>query len=230
MQTVSKIIGGTAASDGRYSFAQVSLQLPGFPADVHAHECGGSVIAPDMVLTAGHCSKWFTLINVDRYDFNDPNDKYYAHTIHSVAVHPLFDKDTFRYDFSVVQTNESVLFITPVRLNKDPAVPAVHEVLTVLGWGAIENDSQGAIYPSVFQKGRVLAMSNQNCADAVIANQSLYTGDVYSDMMCAQAPGVDACSGDSGGPLIVEGSSEGLDLQVGLVSWGRGTFRQLFER
>lgn len=31
----------------------------------------------------------------------------------------------------------------------------------------------------------------------------------------------DACDGDSGGPLIINGGSPGADLQVGIVSWGK---------
>ena len=39
-------------------------------------------------------------------------------------------------------------------------------------------------------------------------------------MMCAKDEGKDACYGDSGGPLILRGSSPNDDVQVGVTSWG----------
>merc|ERR1712183_396218 len=41
-------------------------------------------------------------------------------------------------------------------------------------------------------------------------------------MLCAARPGKDACSGDSGGPLIVRGADHTEDVVVGIVSWGTG--------
>lgn len=35
-------------------------------------------------------------------------------------------------------------------------------------------------------------------------------------MFCAADPGKDSCQGDSGGPLVLN------NVQVGVVSWGRG--------
>jgi trypsin len=48
---------------------------------------------------------------------------------------------------------------------------------------------------------------------------------ISESMMCAARDGADACSGDSGGPLLVRGPSELLgagDVQVGIVSFGVG--------
>ena len=40
-------------------------------------------------------------------------------------------------------------------------------------------------------------------------------------MLCAQEAGTDACNGDSGGPLAVEGE-DGSYFQIGVISWGWG--------
>ena len=45
------IVGGVEASAGEFPFI-VSLQRNG------NHFCGGTLIAPDVVLTAGHCSDY----------------------------------------------------------------------------------------------------------------------------------------------------------------------------
>ncbi len=41
-------------------------------------------------------------------------------------------------------------------------------------------------------------------------------------MICAEGSiNKDSCQGDSGGPLVVRGEN-GVDLEVGVVSWGYG--------
>ena len=45
---------------------------------------------------------------------------------------------------------------------------------------------------------------------------------ITDNMICALDDGEDACQGDSGGPLIQKKGSAGLDIQVGVVSWGLG--------
>ena len=57
-------------------------------------------------------------------------------------------------------------------------------------------------------------MSNDKC--------SLYFGDLPDEMMCAKEANVDACEGDSGGPLIKTGNGPRSDVQIGIISWGSG--------
>lgn len=47
-----RIVGGTNADVGEFPY-QVSLQLKGLLGG--GHFCGGSIIAPNVILTAGHC-------------------------------------------------------------------------------------------------------------------------------------------------------------------------------
>lgn len=217
---VSRIIGGANAPDGRYTFAQISLQLPKYSNDDDAHECGGSLIAPDMILTAGHCKAYFSTVNLDRYDFDDPSDNYWNFDFDNMEVHPMFEANTFRYDFAVVKLNDVMPDAIPVVLNRNASFPVDGDRLTVLGWGTTSISPY--VYPDTLQIANVFSISNDACSNTIIANQALYKNEIFDEMMCAQRNGVDACAGDSGGPLIFEGSAEGLDVQVGIVSWGRG--------
>ena len=60
----TRIIGGKEAVAGKYSYV-VSL------ADDIGHFCGGSLIAPDVVLTAAHCQGGSYDIIVGRQDLSD---------------------------------------------------------------------------------------------------------------------------------------------------------------
>jgi secreted trypsin-like serine protease len=215
---VMRVIGGDNAPDHRFAYAQITLQRSG-----DDHQCGGSLIAPDLVLTAAHCSKWFSSIHVDRHDFGDTSDIYQIFEPIQTVFHPDFNVDTFRYDFAVVQLNGSVENVEPVHLNDDESVPVMGYSMAVIGWGAIDYSSKSnPVFPDVLQRGTVLSVPNAICEETTINGRSLYRDEIFPEMMCALSPGVDACIGDSGGPLIVEGTSPEGDRQVGLVSWGRG--------
>jgi Trypsin len=168
----------------------VSLQLPN-SAGVYQHQCGGTIIAEDIVLTAGHCSVWFDKILIDRYDLEDPNEtSFSSYTPQSITVHPLFDSILFRYDYTVVHINESISStIAPIRLNQNTTLPANGAALTIVGWGATERNGYTGdlVFPTAFQKGQVFAIDNAACAATVVNGQTLYQGEIFEDMLCADA-------------------------------------------
>ena len=47
-------------------------------------------------------------------------------------------------------------------------------------------------------------------------------------MVCAGAPNIDSCYGDSGGPLFFR--NNGAPVQVGIVSWGNGCAKRKVPR
>lgn len=96
---------------------------------------------------------------------------------------------------------------------QDTPVP-YEENSNVTGWGLTkEGGSSSAILTVV----TVPLISNEDCNKA-------YNGIVSDDMLCAGLPkgGRDACNGDSGSPLTVDG------VQLGVVSWGKGCARPGF--
>lgn len=73
----------------------------------------------------------------------------------------------------------------------------------------------------VLNSVQVQVVSDEDCNTAYATDFN--SNPVYPSMMCAggENGGVDACTGDSGGPLFTE-DGEGGFVQHGIVSWGRG--------
>lgn len=208
------IVNGTEAQEQRYAFT-VSLQAAGF-----GHFCGGSLIAPDMVLSAAHCDPE-GLGNYDvvigRHDLT-VNDGMRIKVAKSTP-HPNYNPNTTNNDFLLIKLSTPVTNAKLVKVNENQSLPADGSPVTVAGWGAT---SEGGNLSNVLLEVSVNTMSNVACQQTS-ANPAY--SSVTDKMLCAARRdnvNYDSCQGDSGGPLIIKGASAGEDVQVGVVSWGIG--------
>jgi len=216
-----RIIGGVDATAGSYPFF-ASLLVGG------AHSCGGSLIAPDVILTAAHC-KGLTSAHVGRHNRLDPDDDFDGITIASEIRHPAYNDLTYNYDFMILKLEQPSDNPT-MRINTDPDLPAVGvpDGVKVVGFGLTDYYYDGTHGESanILQEVDMEALTNEECmqskdtsnGDEAMANG--YEGLITGEMLCAQGDGEDSCLGDSGGPLMIQESGE--YLQVGVVSWGYG--------
>ena len=121
-------------------------------------------------------------------------------------IHPQFTYNNMNYDIALVRLSADISFVT--------CMDHAGTTATVSGWGRSASQVVGG--QQVLRSVEVRVMSNRVC-------QQMYTKggrEVTDSMVCAMAPGADACSGDSGGPLTVGG------VLVGVVSWGVGCAEQ----
>ena len=86
----------------------------------------------------------------------------------------------------------------------------------VSGWGLTSSGLQS----DILQKGLVKTMTNKQCTSRPYKFRSY---QITENMLCAQGNNIDACKGDSGGPLAVQVQGQsGAYIQIGIVSWSFG--------
>jgi secreted trypsin-like serine protease len=206
--TRADVVGGDAAPQGMFPW-MVRLSMG----------CGGALVAPAVVLTAGHCVDGTgpdtgITVTAGVVDIESPD----ALTAKSVRVIRAegFQDETRGSDWALVKLNHA--FDLPVLgLAQGDASNAGR--FTVLGWGQISEASLRQ--QTKLRYGSVPVVPDKACAaDYAKAGVKL----VDTDQLCAGGHGVDTCQGDSGGPLV-RMNSKGKWVQVGITSWGLGCAR-----
>lgn len=208
-----RIVGGAVATANQNPF-QVALLLANVANNRDAQFCGGSVIAPNMIATAAHCSDFVTASQVQVL----PDARRLEGTgnrvgVTRITIHPSWNDQTFDNDVAVWELASSVT--TPIA---DLAIEDGPDGgnLLVSGWGHLTEGGSG---PIDLHSVRVPLVARDNCNDS-----NSYNGQITANMICAglDQGGQDSCQGDSGGPL-----TRGLTDTVltGIVSWGTGCAR-----
>ncbi|XP_062977530.1 transmembrane protease serine 9-like [Elgaria multicarinata webbii] len=223
VRTGMRIVGGHDAGLGAWPW-QVSLQIYRVELGGFRHECGGSLIADNSVLTAAHCIKkwvnpeyWRVLIGLHQLD------KQNIHTINrrvrNIVIHSDFKWGSYENDIALfillkfVKYNE---YIQPICL------PAISYLLTddnscyISGWGKKELKGK---FQNILQEAKV------NIIPLYICNgRDWYKGRISSHMICAgsESGHVDSCEGDSGGPLMCYFQNTSQYYLVGIASSGAG--------
>jgi secreted trypsin-like serine protease len=170
--------------------------------------CSGVVIAPDIILTAGHCAAGSKQL---RIHFREANNEPVLIEVRRIAVHPQYSANAIQQrersiDLALIQSAQPLTGFSNATLGAGPA-PAAGDAVTLSGHGArSEGDarSTGLHYSAVqsvvtpYGPGRIL----------------LWSADAKG---LGRVPGSGACLGDSGGPM-----SHANGTIIAITSWSTG--------
>jgi secreted trypsin-like serine protease len=203
-----RIVGGTRASTTDYPFiVYLATAEDGF------QFCGGTLAAPDKVITAAHCVKGqqpHELLVVAGRDDKKDRTRGLEVKVKGVWTHPKYTDALVGHDIAVLTLARKVSGYEPIPFanHNDGHVYAENTMATILGWGRTASGGSTSQY---LLKADVPVVSDASCKQSF----SKYNSDA---MVCAGYPqgGIDGCQGDSGGPMVADGRL------IGISSWGEG--------
>jgi len=222
------IVGGQEAAPGAWPW-QVALVRGGSSNFYFDQGCGGSLIAPDWVITSAGCVAAFIPREIDVvagiHDLEDPDQSFQHRKLSQIIVHPDYNRNTDENSIALLKLSTpiderpgdgEVLPIAYVDLVPDDIGSLTGADVTITGWGnRAPSPPGGSDYPSTLHEAVVQVVSNEIC-DAAFTDR-----DVTEDMLCAGELGIkDACSGDGAGPLVY--NNNGTWQLAGIVNWGIG--------
>jgi secreted trypsin-like serine protease len=224
-----RIVGGQAATVGQFDYQIAWIDKTRAGNTFQQFFCGGSLIAPNLVLTAGHCFR--ELDPNGDIDTSPSTVSAVVGTINldgsgeiidvsEIYVHPNWNfNDYLNYDevdLCVVRLASNSNTGTPVTLAnanqgnlENDGTQAI-----VSGWGVTSANTVNGQPSQVLRYVQIPLVDSTTCQASVPNGVDILITENY---ICAGEQNQDACFGDSGGPLVIPSAG---NTQVGVVSAG----------
>src|SRR4051794_11709291 len=210
-----KILGGAVAAPGQFPFMAALMDSRARHA-IDGVFCGGSLIAPQVVLTAGHCVEGTNASEMDvvvgRIRLSDETGGVRIH-VTKIVPYPTYNSETVTGDVALLRLAQPapVAAIAPAPTGGGTAQSPGTRVMTI-GWGAT---SEGGNVSDELRFVRLTVRSHRYCDD-------IYGPIRDNSQLCigSSRAGADSCQGDSGGPVIA-GDGDATRL-IGAGSYGQG--------
>ena len=219
----SKIVFGQTAPENRYPYA-VSIQI----LPTQEPNCTGTLIAPDVVLTAPQCVENTALENIVAFIganniFNPPPSAQY------------FRIDGVTYGGVAPTGRVALLKLSGMSteqwavMNSDTTLSLANVPMTTMGWGSVIGIGPPVYSPNGLQTSLAFGITAGQCLTVTqSAGRQSYDSFLFDETLCAANFEQGVCTGDIGGPLVVStnGDASG-DILVGTSTFnflcGQGT-------
>ncbi|QFR31717.1 trypsin-like serine protease [Ancylobacter sp. TS-1] len=159
--------------------------------------CTGVVLGPNVLLTAAHCVQPAADYAVVVFEPAGPR----LITVNRIALHPSYDPHSFESrrptpDLALVRLNENLpAGFRPAELSAQVALPAKRTGFVIAGYG-VTKDGNGAS-AGTLRRAELPSIGT--------------TGGIM--VRLSDGPARGGCTGDSGGPVLVDG------VVAGIIGW-----------
>lgn len=177
--------------------------------------CTGSLIAPDVVMTAAHCvlSSGLYWIQASSDTLNGEGD---FSEVDSVWKSPRYSSSKLVNDIGLMKLTKPLVSITPIPFAKKNLLSSIDKLKTyeLYGWGIDQNGDDptflryAKLNNELTSAKKLWSKYGFNSTTMMAAGKYLRSEGVYAG----------ACNGDSGGPLTAR--IKGVETLVGITSWG----------
>merc|ERR1719264_2218724 len=197
------------------------------------YQCGGSLIAPGVILTAAHCAAKFqqepTKLKIrcgewDTQNQTEPRphqDRY----VQNLDIHPEFNPRNLANDWAVLYTAQNFDLQAHIDTVCLPQPEELFDFQTCFatGWGKDEFGAAGN-YQVVLKEIDLPVVGHDQCEASLRTTRLGKRFQLDDSFICAGGvDGKDTCKGDGGSPLVCQSKFDPTSyVQAGIVAWGIG--------
>jgi len=221
----ASIVGGTTALSEEWPWAAFILAVD---KKGEGFSCSGTVIAPNLVLTAGHCVEDIEtgqktpaaqyVVVTGSSDIRDAALRQVSKVSRTI-INPNFNRFKVHGDagllvLSTPTTAPAVALAAPT----DAALLAPNTPTWIAGWG-LSGTLRKLKRTPVLRRGATFVQERLYCRNHVRAYYPFFN---YSSQLCTITPpgfSIGTCHGDSGGPALAF-REDGTPVQIGITSLG----------
>ncbi|KAM7409346.1 hypothetical protein PAMA_001021 [Pampus argenteus] len=214
--SVSRVVNGVDARPYSWPW-QISLQYLSF--NGYRHTCGGTLLSPNWVMTAGHCIGSYTYrVVLGEFDLTVEEGYEQIMSVEKIVVHPNWNENCLSCgnDIAMIKLSKPAVLndkVQPSCVPPSGEVSPHDDPCYITGWGRIYN---GGPIASKLQQALLPVVGHSFCT------MSDWWGSyVKTTMICAGGDIYSGCHGDSGGPLNCKGD-DGKWYVQGVTSFVSG--------
>ncbi|MCK5830811.1 MAG: trypsin-like serine protease [Methylococcales bacterium] len=214
------IVGGDPVKTGKFPWMVAILRTDVQGSAFNRHFCGGTLIAPQWILTAAHCVKSFGMeVLLGEIDLEGSGGQ--THSVDRSVIHPNYIKKKHPFDIALLHL-ATPSSIKPVLLEKSFNFQnKTGKDARALGWGVTRQIANDKYYLTNLQQ------VNITIKDTSICHYPTNSPPKINNIICLGITDKkDTCGGDSGGPLLMFDQINKKWKQIGITSYGSAACAQ----